>query len=145
MAAAPVMKKLAKIYLTVQNGPIEGHVYEFEKASITVGRGAENDIVLANDPKVSRSHAEIKAHDTKYFITNISQKNYILINGERVEARELRTGDVLSIGETELAIAVKIESSHANKPVAQAPAQPQTYRPVQAAPQMPSVDRKSVV
>lgn len=140
MAAAPVIKKLAKISLTIQNGPIEGHVYEFEKPSITIGRGAENDIVLATDARVSRSHAEIKAHDTKYFITNISQKNYILINGERVEARELRNGDVIYIGDTELAVAVKVENPAGAKPASQSNAlQSQPIRPVQAPVAQPSV------
>ena len=74
MSAAPKVKEAIKFSVEVTNGPHAGMRLNFAKGSVTIGRGPENDIVLANDPRTSRQHAEIKQRDGEFLVVNLSSK-----------------------------------------------------------------------
>ncbi len=126
MTAAPVIARSLKIAIRVVNGSEQGKTWSFEKPIVSIGRGSENDMVFANDPKMSRNHAELRAQNGQLYIRNLSQKNFILVNGEKVEEK-LITGQVeIFIGET--TIQVKVE-----QPLVVPPTQP--LFPIQQNPQ----------
>lgn len=103
MGAAPRADETAKYTIEVLKGPHAGLKMDFTKGSIFIGRGPENDIVLANDPRVSRQHAEIRQRSVSEFIVlNVSQKNFILVNGHVVESETLKNESLLVVGETEI-------------------------------------------
>lgn len=100
--AAPQTKTHQKFSLEIMKGPHAGGSFTFDKPSVSFGRGAENDVVLANDPRISRQHAEIKSSGDEYYIVNLSQKNFVLVNGIRVQSEKLEGEAVIQIGESEI-------------------------------------------
>lgn len=76
---------------------------ELTKPLVTIGRGAANDLVLA-DSSVSRFHAVIKCdHNGRAFIADRNSTNGVLIEGERISGeRALRHNDVAQLGAYEL-------------------------------------------
>ncbi len=113
----------ANIKLVVQKGPHQGQRYSFVKDKITMGRSPENDIVLINDPLVSRQHACIQIVNNEVEIINLSQKNHVLVNGETVQKWKLTNDTTFSLGDTEFLIQIDLgQSVVAVKPVVAASA-----------------------
>ena len=106
MSEAVNLKPL-DIELEIVSGPHLGQRFTFaDKPLITIGRGPENDIVLANDPRTSRLHAEIKFSDENFYVYNRANKNYILINGIKDEQALLSSKSSITIGDSELKIII---------------------------------------
>ncbi len=102
MSAAPVLVTAKPFKIEIVNGPHAGHKFSMNKAVITVGRGPENDIVLSEDLKVSRQHAEIRVSDRGVTISNLSQKNFIVYRGQKVHTETVGFGEKIYIGDSEL-------------------------------------------
>ena len=102
MSSFPQVKTQLKFKVDIMKGPHAGATYSFDKVTVTIGRGPENDIILSNDSRVSRQHAEIKVNGQDHYILNLSQKNFILVNGVRIQSERLEGDSVIQIGETEL-------------------------------------------
>lgn len=102
MSAAPKIGQLLSYELEVLKGPHAGQKFVFDKPSITIGRGSENQVCLSQDLRVSRVHAEIKNSSGQLFFVNISQKNYVLVDGEKSEFYQLERDCTLTIGESEI-------------------------------------------
>ncbi|MFM6928352.1 MAG: FHA domain-containing protein [Bdellovibrio sp.] len=131
MSAAPKVKDVLKFEVEVVKGPHMGMRLSFDKGNATLGRGPENDIVLANDPRISRQHAEIKQRGNEFVIVNLSAKNFILVNGENVQSEILHKGSVIQVGDSEIHVIYE-------PPVAEvAPQAP----PLQAVPPAPPVPK----
>lgn len=94
-------------YLVVKNGFRSGHIFQLKVDSTTVGRDAENDIVL-DDQAISRRHLKIRSEsasdsDAEVFVLyDLATANGTQINGEEVLKQPLVDGDEIAIGETEL-------------------------------------------
>ncbi len=101
MTAALKQATQMKIQMTVVKGPHAGQQFLFQKTPITIGRGPENDIVLLNDPLVSRAHAKIERVENVFELTNLSGKNALLVHGESVEKSALVNDSVFQIGDSE--------------------------------------------
>jgi hypothetical protein len=104
MSAAPILARTLKYQVRISKGDGAGTLFHFDQGVVTVGRGAENDIVLANDPKVSRQHFEFRIQSGSLLVKNISKKNFVLINGETVEEKLCEQNFRLQVGSTELEI-----------------------------------------
>jgi phosphoserine phosphatase RsbU/P len=65
-----------------------------------IGRGAEmgNHLQLSDDRRVSRSCAAIVSEGSKLYIENRGQRRGLFVNGEKIESRELRDGDLITFG-----------------------------------------------
>lgn len=81
--------------------PAGRHVIPLETTQMTVGRGLNNDIIL-EDTRVSRHHAQLRYRQRRFWITDLGSTNGTFINGEQVEEKALRDGDVVSLGGLEL-------------------------------------------
>ena len=68
-----------------------------------VGRDAGCDFVVV-DPRVSRRHLEIEPDGTKLRFRDLGSSNGTILNGVRSDAGELGLGDVIVIGDSELAL-----------------------------------------
>lgn len=128
----------ANIKLVVQKGPHQGHKYSFVKDKITLGRSPENDIVLINDPLVSRHHACIQVVNNEVEIVNLSEKNYILVNGENVQKWKLTHDTIFTLGDTEFLIQIEGQSVVAVKPTAAPKTKPISQPAIKATPQRPN-------
>jgi pSer/pThr/pTyr-binding forkhead associated (FHA) protein len=90
VTAAPVLARTLKFKVTVSTGTATGKVFIFDKPIVKIGRGPENDLMLNNDPKISRDHVEIRAHLGQLVVRNISLRNFILVYGENVYLKRLK-------------------------------------------------------
>lgn len=118
MSAASKVKDVIQFAIEISKGPHMGQKLSFTKASVTIGRGPENDVVLSSDPRVSRQHAEIKQRGADFVIVNLSQKNFVLLEGQSIQSEVLVNGSVIQIGDTEIQFRTEAPASVA------VPAQP---------------------
>jgi serine phosphatase RsbU (regulator of sigma subunit)/pSer/pThr/pTyr-binding forkhead associated (FHA) protein len=74
------------------------HEIALDRASITIGRSPDQDVVLG-DPQVSRQHAAIAREGETLTVTDRNSTRGTYLNGVRLEAPAmLRHGDVLQFG-----------------------------------------------
>ena len=79
----------------------EKDVYELGEGAFSIGRSAENALVL-QDSLVSRRHAVIEFDGEKVFLKDVGGKNPIRVNGQEVAECRLLDGDRIVIGHVEL-------------------------------------------
>jgi predicted component of type VI protein secretion system len=76
---------------------------ELEADRITVGKDAQNDLVVDADPMVSRLHAVLERFPAGWCVTDLGSSNGTFLNGERIWAQQrLRHGDEVRVGRTRL-------------------------------------------
>jgi hypothetical protein len=95
------------VRLVVQRSPSlgEGDEFPVDSAPVTVGRGGQNDLVLAGDDFASARHARIEARGDGVWVQDLDSTNGTYVNGSRVtDAQRLDSGDVLRVGETDLRV-----------------------------------------
>jgi pSer/pThr/pTyr-binding forkhead associated (FHA) protein len=68
-----------------------------DKPVITIGRKAENDIVIDNQA-VSGFHAKILAEGDAFAIEDLGSLNGTFVNGQRVTRLDLDNGDIVLVG-----------------------------------------------
>src|SRR3954471_24056748 len=69
----------------------------------TIGKAAENDIPVADDPTASHLHAVVEQFAAGWCVTDLGSSNGTWVNGERIWAsRRLRHGDEVRVGHTRL-------------------------------------------
>lgn len=85
----------------VISGVDYGSVYAIFVQRCSIGRGEGCDIMLS-DLKASRIHAELLASPKGWSVRDFGSANGIWVNGAQAHQSELRTGDVLVVGDTVL-------------------------------------------
>ncbi len=73
--------------------------------AVNIGRVAGNEVILA-DSSVSRQHARITRNQSgQYTIVDLGSLNGTFVNGDQVlEEREIRDGDVITVGRVDLRV-----------------------------------------
>lgn len=71
-----------------------------DRASITVGRGPENSVVIPWDTTLSKRHARIVACHDGWLIEDLGSSNGTWVNQVRVATRRLIPGDTITLGRT---------------------------------------------
>ena len=74
--------------------------------SVRIGRDADNDLVIADDPKVSRHHAEVAHRGGVWWVIDRGSRNGTFVNDEKVTEAGLRNGDQLRFGSRRFAFIV---------------------------------------
>ena len=92
---------MADITLRVLDGADRGKSFNNLRTPVTIGREEGNTIQL-NDERVSRFHVKIQEDQDKLVITDLESTNGSKVNGEEIQLRILRHGDVIGIGRTTL-------------------------------------------
>jgi hypothetical protein len=92
---------MAQIILRVLDGADRGRVYDDLQTPVTIGREEGNSLQL-NDERVSRFHVKIQEDQDKIVITDLESTNGSKVNGEDIQLRILRFGDIVSIGRSVL-------------------------------------------
>ena len=69
-----------------------------DRATFTVGRKPDNDIVLPHN-YVSGYHGRLERRDTAWHYLDLGSTNGTFVNGQRVQSAILRDGDILRIGD----------------------------------------------
>jgi hypothetical protein len=70
-------------------------------ATAVIGRGADATIRL-QDSSVSRRHAEIRPNADGYVVVDLGSTNGTRVNGAGITERQLRDGDTISVGDSQL-------------------------------------------
>lgn len=98
--------------------------YEFDRDEVTVGRGADADIVIDN-AGVSRCHATIERRHEAFVLRDLGSANGTFVNESRVEdERTIEDGDVVRIGKFSLEVNLVEEARGDVAAPAPPPAQP---------------------
>jgi serine/threonine-protein kinase len=88
--------------LVVLSGPDQGRSFPLpEDDALLLGRSRATGTRLA-DPHVSRVHCEVTVEGGRAAVHDFDSVGGTFVNGRRVTREELRPGDVLRVGETEL-------------------------------------------
>lgn len=89
--------ELARI--RVVKGPDQGTIFVLQVARITLGRGEESSVMLS-DLKASRLHAELSLVSSGWQVRDLGSSNGLLVNGNQLRSSVLKSGDLLTLGET---------------------------------------------
>jgi hypothetical protein len=88
----------------IEHGGAE-HVHEFDGTALTIGRAADNDLVLA-DSRVSRHHARIAGRRGTLVYADLGSTNGSRVNGVQVGELVLGAGDRIELGDTVIMVEV---------------------------------------
>jgi pSer/pThr/pTyr-binding forkhead associated (FHA) protein len=83
--------------LVALTGRHAGMEYALEQECVTMGRGPGVDLAF-DDPAMSRQHAAVDYSDGGFRIRDLGSTNGLRINGNRVQADEIKHGDRLEVG-----------------------------------------------
>ena len=90
-------------WLVALNAPRRGKLYRIKRSGVTIGREADNDIVL-EDETVSRHHARLMVEpgigNPQVYIQDLATVNGTFINGKRIVRQQLQDEDRIAIGNT---------------------------------------------
>ncbi len=92
---------MAEITLRVLDGADRGKVFDALPTPVTIGREEGNSIQL-NDERVSRFHLKIQTDRDKVVLTDLQSTNGTRVNGEDIQLRILRYGDLITLGRSTL-------------------------------------------
>ena len=88
-----------RVTLRVLDGADRGRMFTNIEPPITMGR-EEGNIIQLNDERISRFHAKIQLDHDQLVMTDLGSTNGTRVNGEDIQLRNLRFGDVIQIGRT---------------------------------------------
>lgn len=97
---------MADVTLRILDGADRGRVFERLPTPVTIGREEGNTVQL-NDERISRFHIKIQEDQGKLVLTDLESTNGTRVNGEDVQLRILRYGDVIAVGRSILLYGTK--------------------------------------
>jgi pSer/pThr/pTyr-binding forkhead associated (FHA) protein len=101
----------------------------FTGDEITVGRAAEGNTVRLAERNVSRRHARFVRQGNSVSVEDLGSLVGTRVNGERIQSRrKLRAGDVVEIGDFDVAVIADGEVAGADAPPPLPPAPPSPSR-----------------
>jgi serine/threonine protein kinase len=110
--------------LVVVRGPDQGRVFPLpESDSLLLGRSRATATRLV-DPHVSRVHCEVLVDGDRVSVHDFDSPHGTFVNGGRVASQELRPGDVIRVGETELRYEVRQAAAPTGPPAPPPPGPP---------------------
>ena len=88
---------MAEVTLRVIDGADRGRIFNGLGTPITIGR-EEGNIIQLNDDRVSRFHLKIQEDQERVVLTDLESTNGTKVNGEDIQLRILRHGDMICVG-----------------------------------------------
>jgi pSer/pThr/pTyr-binding forkhead associated (FHA) protein len=95
-----------RVKLVLVSGPAAGQEYLLGPIRLTLGRGPNVDIEIA-DETLSRQHAAVEYTGGRFRVEDLGSTNGLTVNGERVQAGELEHGDSFKIGNQQFQLLVE--------------------------------------
>lgn len=109
---------MPRVTFRVLDGADRGRTYPNLEPPITIGREEGNTIQL-NDERVSRYHAKVQMDHEHVVLTDLESTNGTKVNGEDVQLRNLRFGDVIQVGRTVMVFGTREQISQRLKDLCQ--------------------------
>ena len=101
-AATTPMPRAAMPSLVFVNGPHVGQSIALLPTTLTIGREHDNNVEI-KDPEVARYHARIMNERGNYVVEDLDSSTGTWVNEQRAHRATLTHGDVIRVGQTELA------------------------------------------
>ncbi len=108
-AGEPLRAALQRFRLVMLRGPEPGRVWDLRPGITTVGKGADNDVVLA-DATVSRAHFVVEREGDSYTLRDLDSTNGTWLEEVRIREGFLRPGSRIRAGEVMLRFVPVAES-----------------------------------
>ncbi len=107
-----------KLRLSITSGTLAGRSFDLETGFLTIGRGQTCSVRF--DPNAerlaSKQHAFIEARPDGFYLTDNQSTNGTYVNGARVDAVRLSSGDVIEFGRGGVAANITIDGAPAAAP-----------------------------
>jgi diguanylate cyclase (GGDEF)-like protein len=97
----PAKTEAARPYLMVISGARPGELHTLSRERTIVGRSPDAAVRLRDDG-ISREHAALCVAGGRVTVKDLGSTNGTFVNGVRIQERELRDGDQLTVGEATL-------------------------------------------
>jgi hypothetical protein len=94
---------MAHITLRVLHGADRGKVFDRIPTPVTIGREEGNSIQL-NDERISRYHLKLQDDNDRIVATDLESTNGTKVNGEEIQVRIVRDGDMIAVGRSLLLV-----------------------------------------
>lgn len=104
--------------------PIAKFGFDLTELEITIGKGEDNNIILADDNSVSTEHCVIKRVLGGYIIKDLGSSNGIMHEGEPIDKAQLKGSSSIKVGQTEMRFSLDKKQI---KLLAKEPQKPQVY------------------
>jgi pSer/pThr/pTyr-binding forkhead associated (FHA) protein len=104
--------------LVVLTAGMTGRTHELKVERTTIGRVEDNTFQIA-EPSVSSHHCEVLLRGNDIVVHDLDSTNGTFINGEKVSQKELKSGQILRLGQVELRLETDTMAAAAKKPVDQ--------------------------
>lgn len=89
----------------VVKGLEEGVTQPFSEDCVTIGRRADNQVLIDED-NISRRHVSVERRDGQYFLRDLGSANGTYLNDRRTDLAQLNDGDRLRIGAYVIAVSL---------------------------------------
>jgi pSer/pThr/pTyr-binding forkhead associated (FHA) protein len=96
-----------KVTISVTGGSQRGEQFEFFKDSVLIGRSKRADLAL-NDTAISAEHCRILIKEDSVEVEDLGSKNGSFLNQLPVDRSEIKTGDRIQLGKTELEVHLEL-------------------------------------
>ena len=94
-------------------------IFPLRQAVVNIGRRLDNHLAI-DDPRVSRSHAQLRAIHGQYVLFDLNSTGGTYVNGQRINQYRLNPGDVISLAGVPMIFGQEIppqaDQSHINNP-----------------------------
>lgn len=80
-------------------GPLAGQTIPITRPITTIGRRETNDIVIENDPKVSRTHARLIWNNGNWMVEKLAAENTMTVNGQPAQQAAVYDKTRIGLGE----------------------------------------------
>ncbi len=99
-----------RVTLRVIAGPHTGRIFTFDQhETFLIGRSESAHFCLPEDRFFSRHHCLLEIAPPQIFLRDLGSTNGTFVNGLKVEAVHLKSGDLIQGGETVIAVEVSVE------------------------------------
>ena len=101
----PAHNGVATVRLRVTAGPHIGREFQFDQhETLLAGRSAFAQLRLVDDAHFSRNHFRLEVNPPECHLIDLDSTNGTFVNGKRVRQQNLKDGDVVLVGDTELTV-----------------------------------------
>ena len=83
--------------LKCHRGTRQGETFSLSAGTFVIGRSSGCDLVLAEEPGVSKIHAKIVVEEDNYFLVDQASRNGTLVNGKPITKLQLNHGDTIQV------------------------------------------------
>ncbi|MEZ6195401.1 MAG: FHA domain-containing protein [Planctomycetota bacterium] len=99
------------------SGSRSGVVEHFDRESVMIGRGGQNDLAFDpfRDAVVSSQHAEIRRESDSYYLYDMGSLNGTYLNGCPVQRARLAAGDEIGLGRRGPRLLFDVDPAQARK------------------------------